>query len=227
MEELIIREHLIRNNLYYGDEVLLTYVIKYPEFYSKTYASSAEKLNIYYGSKILLYQKFQIKSLLKLAIEDFNEAKKQDYPFRTYEVYVEYTVTYNKECILSLYFDKYQYTGGAHGITNREADSWNLLKADKINLSELYVGDNKDLKNYFTDEINMQIKMNIDAGNNYYFDNYEELVYEYFNPRNFYLNEEGVIIYYQLYEIAPYVSGIMTFTIPYEEGVIELPSCSE
>lgn len=225
-DDLIIREHLIRNDLYYGDIVLMTYVIKYPEFYSKTYSSSADKLNIYYGTKLLLYQKFHIKNLFKLAMEEYNESKKQDYPFRAYEVYVDYTVTYNKECILSLYFNKYQYTGGAHGMTNREADTWDLSKAEKIDLKDLYVGEDRSLADYFVNEINRQIKVNIDAGNNYYFENYEELVKEYFNPRNFYINEEGVVIFYQLYEIGPYVSGIMTFTIPYEEGVIELPSCN-
>ena len=93
-------------------------------------------------------------------------------------------------------------------------------------MKDLYVGEDSSLADYFVNEINRQIKVNIDAGNNYYFENYEELVKEYFNPRNFYLNEEGVVIFYQLYEIGPYVSGIMTFTIPYEEGVIELPSCN-
>ena len=60
-----------------------------------------------------------------------------------------------------------------------------------------------------------------------YFEDYKNLVEENLNMDNFYLSKEGLVIYFGLYEIAPYVSGIRTFTIPYTaEGIIP-PSCEK
>lgn len=233
--KVLVNEHLIRNELYYGDVAVLSYVIKYPQFSLenidssdnssfRTVTESIHQLNLYYNTKMILYQLFHIRKLYRLAIEDYMNAVKNDYPFHNYEVYAEYEITFNRGCVISLYFDKYEYTGGAHGMTVREGDSWNLLQGERITLEELYTG-NTDLKEYVTSIVNGQIEANIQAGNNYYFDNYKELVVENFNPRDFYLTEEGVVIFYQLYDIAPYSSGILTFTIPYGENM-RLPVCA-
>ena len=74
---------------------------------------------------------------------------------------------------------------------------------------------NFDYKIDLTEQIIGQIAEQIAAGNDIYFDDYEENVIAEFNPQNFYLTPEGLVIFYQQYAIAPYSSGIMEFTIPY------------
>ncbi|MEA4987263.1 MAG: RsiV family protein, partial [Anaerovorax sp.] len=60
-----------------------------------------------------------------------------------------------------------------------------------------------------------------------YFDDYETLVVETFNPKNFYCTPEGVVVYYLQYDIAPYSSGIREFLIPYGDCVIDpIKMCS-
>jgi hypothetical protein len=54
-----------------------------------------------------------------------------------------------------------------------------------------------------------------------YFDNYEELVEQTFNENSFYFTPEGVVIYFQLYHIAPYSSGIREFLLPYNKCIID------
>jgi hypothetical protein len=58
-----------------------------------------------------------------------------------------------------------------------------------------------------------------------YFDNYEQLVSTNFKANNFYLSREGLVIYYQQYDIAPYAAGIPTFVIPYGPGGAKQPGC--
>lgn len=225
--ETLVVQKLICNVLYYDGTPVLKYTLKYPEICSTKFCETAEQLNKYYNTKVILYQKYRIRELYNLAVEDYQNSIEEEYPFRMYEVYMENTITYNKDCILSMYFDKYEYTGGAHGMTIREGDTWNLSNGERVTLEELYVGD-EDLKEYMTSYIIAHIKEEIEAGNDYYFENYEELVKENFNSRNFYLTKEGVVIFYQHYDIAPYSSGIMTFTIPFRsclDGVIQLPKC--
>lgn len=49
-----------------------------------------------------------------------------------------------------------------------------------------------------------------------YFDDYRKLIAQYFNEEQYYLTPQGVAIYYQQYEIAPYSTGIVVFTVPYD-----------
>jgi len=60
-------------------------------------------------------------------------------------------------------------------------------------------------------EINRQILDNKEI----YFEDACNLVLETFNPDSFYLVPEGIVIYFQQYDIAPYSSGIRTFLIKY------------
>jgi len=48
-----------------------------------------------------------------------------------------------------------------------------------------------------------------------YFEDYRNLIVQHFNPASYYLSNDGLVIYYQQYEIAPYATGIVEFTIPF------------
>jgi hypothetical protein len=52
-----------------------------------------------------------------------------------------------------------------------------------------------------------------------------QLVNENLKVNNFYLTKEGVVIYFQQYDIAPYSSGLPTFVIPYGPGGAVTPRC--
>ena len=106
------------------------------------------------------------------------------------------------------------FLGGAHGNTKREGQNWNLQTGRQIALKDLF----PDNPYYIIDilkEINHQIASQIENGENQYFDNYCQLVQENFRLENFYIVSEGVIIFFNQYEIAPYSSGIPTFKINY------------
>ena len=60
--------------------------------------------------------------------------------------------------------------------------------------------------------INSQIKQQIEQGG-FYFDNYCELVLESFRLNNYYLTSNGISIFFQQYDIAPYSSGIPVFYV--------------
>ena len=78
----------------------------------------------------------------------------------------------------------------------------------------------EDVNEFVTDVIVEQIDQEAKLGEEVfpYFENYSALVKENFNPKSFYLEDRGVIIYFQTYEIAPYSSGIREFLLPYGIG---------
>lgn len=212
-----VRVNELKGEMSYKNQRLLTYNIKYPRFASERFRNFAYKLSVYYKAEADLYKKFHVMKLYQMAIDDYEYATANNYPVREYEVVSEYTITNNNNCILSLYFDRYEFTGGAHGMTSRSADTWNLKTGRRMDLSEFFPG-KKDYRTYLINEINRQIENLIKEDNAYYFEDVSSLVKENFNERNFYITPEGVVIFFQLYEIAPYSSGIQTFLIPFQKG---------
>ena len=128
------------------------------------------------------------------------------------EIIQEYKITYDKNCILSLYYDQYEYRGGAHGNTLRTSQNWNLRRGKTIMIWELYPNNPYFILDILR-EINRQIAKQIEDGTNYYFENYGELIVETFNVENFYITNDGINIFFQQYDIAPYSSGIPVFNI--------------
>lgn len=222
--QMIVREKVIQQDMFYKNHIILRYTIKYPKFVSQTYRTLASKLNSLYRTKAIMYERSNVMNLYQMAMVEFEYSVANNYPIHQFEAYVDFLVTYNQDCVLSLYFDQYEYTGGAHGLTIRESDTWDLAKSRRMELSDFFPN-NDDYVNSTIQLINSQIEQQIAEGNAMYFDDYEQLVKKNFKINNFYLTKEGLVIYFQQYDIAPYAAGLPTFIIPYGPGGAMLPRC--
>lgn len=209
-----VRTKVFEDKLTYSGEILISYRIEYPEFHSDYYLMSLKVINKFYREKALQYKKYIEEELLPIAIEQYKASIENNFPYRTFEALQVFKITYNRACILSLYFDRYEYTGGAHGSTVRSSETWNLQRAGRITLDELYTcpGD-------YRDYLFRQIKLQIEQDPSIYFEDYEKLMVETFNKNSFYCTRQGIVIYYQQYDIAPYASGIREFPISYSRCI--------
>jgi hypothetical protein len=206
--------------MYHKNVLILKYNINFPWFEWARYSEQLLKINRQYAVKAIAYQQFCEMSLYQSAVEEYEDSIKNGFPVRMFEAVVNYTVTYNKDCTLSLYFDQYEFMGGAHGNTIRHSDTWDIEDAHRKTLGEIY----PSYKLYITDIISGEIAAQTKSGAGWYFDDYQKNVEQYFNPENFYLKPDGLAVYFQEYEIAPYSSGIPEFTIPYSKSV-KKPAC--
>lgn len=222
--QVIVREKVLQQDMYYKNNIIMRYTIKYPRFISDTYQTLANKLNTLYRTKAIMYERSNIMNLYQMAMVEYEYSIANNFPVRQFEAYVNYIVTYNQNCILSLYFDQYEYAGGAHGLTVRYSDTWNLPKSKRMELSDFFPHRN-NYREYIIQTIEKQIETELANGDSMYFENYAQLMNENFKPNNFYLTEEGLVIYFQQYDIAPYASGIPTFVIPYGPTSVVLPKC--
>ena len=103
----------------------------------------------------------------------------------------------------------YHYTLGAHGHTLQRAYNFNLVNGEEILLGDIL----KEKKDY-VDIINQEIKRQIELSPQEYFSEWS--VFQSISEEQpFYLIEDGIVVYFGLYEIAPYASGIRYFNIPY------------
>lgn len=209
-----IVNNIFENELSYDGCVILKYKIEYPTIKNSRNRYSARRFNEYNYNRALELKEYSENELFKEAKELYQYNSENGYPIMVYEVVLNYEITYRNNSVISLYTDEYMYLGGAHGNTKRESQNWNMQTGRFIKLAEL----NSKNPYYIVDifkEINNQIAIQIESGEGQYFENYCNLVQENFKLENFYITENGIVIYFNQYEIAPYSSGIPEFLIKF------------
>lgn len=212
-----VRTITIKRDLKFNQETVLTYKIQYPELNSALFKNCLPEVNRYYRNKALEYERYIENELYAMAVDQYKDSIENGYPVRIFGAGQEFTVTYLNGCIFSLYLDRYEYTGGAHGLTARQSQTWQLQKCEILKIEKV-VRCYPDPKSYLLPLIEAQIRKEPDL----YFENYSQLIDETFNPESFYLAPKALVIYYQQYDIAPYASGIREFSIPYS-GCVKSP----
>lgn len=114
-------------------------------------------------------------------------------------------VTYQSSELISIAINSYVNSGGAHGnlnVTFFNFDSSGAL----FNFEDLFtdeVGLTEVVKTYFEEETK-------GSEVDYFFGEPFSL------PANIGFNDEGVIFFYNVYEIASYADGVTEFTVPFE-----------
>lgn len=136
-----------------------------------------------------------------------DEAKEADLPHRQYQAYTRFDVYGNQETILSVAVTFYQYTGGAHGLSFIETVNVDLGAGRLLTLTDV-------LPDARHREILLEaIREEIAAAKDYYFPESLNLTVLP-DEGNFYIEGDMLVVYYDLYEIAPYATGMPTFKIP-------------
>ena len=144
-------------------------------------------------------------SPVKTAWYTFSKEIAQNPEARSFGFKAVYDVTFNKGKILSITQEIYQYSGGAHGITVLHSDNVLLTDGSILKLMDLFKPDS----NYLA-VINNYIKSDIEKRDSkmYTFKAADD-------NSPFYITQNGLMFYYQQYEIAPYVAGIVKIEIPF------------
>lgn len=207
----------------YANTVMVTVEVAYPQVEIPGNRVAEAGINGRIRAQVNRFNQYSTTVLYRQAIQEYRNAQNNEFPFRPYSAVLHYDVTYNWNCYFSLYRDQYEFTGGAHGNTVRYSDTWSLKTGRHLSLSQIFAmctGYRKRL----TEEIIRQADQRMKQQPGIFFEDYRELILKYFNEDHFYLTPDGLAIYYQQYEIAPYSSGIIVFTVPYKVLGWE-PSC--
>ena len=204
----------INCTLKYNNIKILTLNIKYPIINITNSPRAEENINNQISMQVNEYIDYASNTLYNQAINTYADSLINNFPIHSFEAYMVYAITYNDNCFLSLYTDKYEYTGGAHGNTTRTSNTWELCTGQNIYLY-CFFKPYTDYTNMLKREIIAQADENLKENPFIYFDDYKDLIIKNFNPHSFYMSPDGITIYYQQYDIAPYAAGIVEFTIPY------------
>lgn len=120
---------------------------------------------------------------------------------------------YTKQ-LLVYRIDYNEYTGGAHGIYMSSFLNMNLQTLSPIRLDDLFVNDYSEA---LTDLLWNQLMADNKVTSRQELEDMGYVTTGNLEPtENFYLGKEGITFYYNVYDIAPYVMGPVTITLPYE-----------
>lgn len=152
---------------------------------------------------------FGLEKSLQAEVEEYvKEAQAADFPIRNFSLYSRFQQGYLNSRILSLTVNYYQYTGGAHGITDRRPYNIDLGTGQDLALKDLF-GTNFDYDSIINKEISRQINNNKEI----YFEG--DMGFQGISEdQDYYLQDDALVVYFQQYEIAPYAVGIPEFVIP-------------
>lgn len=156
---------------------------------------------------------------LNSALANFNSEFvkfKTDFPEASepkWELYIETELSYQSENLISMAINTYEFKGGAHGsdkimFLNLDAQTGAVLNQDELiknttefkDLAESYL--KQSLK---TEDKNLKME-------DLFFGKPFQL------PETIGFNEDGLILLYNVYEIASYNQGYTEFIIPFEEA---------
>lgn len=202
------------NILKYGNTPILKYTYIYPVFASNSHSISTDRFNKYYERQKTLFLRHVKKDLFPAAMTDYKNSINANQPIQLYEIFHDFTVTYNQNCLVSLYLDQYEFTGGVHGAMLRTSDVWNVKLGKQLSLTDLFTSDIAT-PNFICNTLITQINESPRKVRDTFFPNYANLISENFKSYQFFLEDEGVAFYFQQYDIAPYMTGLPTFLIPY------------
>lgn len=198
----------------YKGVIMVDISIAYPQVEVASKPRVSQRISTFYRENAKKYYNYASHILYEQAVGEFLDSQKRHFPFRPFSVTEVFETPYNRGELLSIYRDRYEYTGGAHGNTVRLADTWHLGDGLRLPLGAFF--EDSGYKSTIFAYITENIKQQIESGSGYYFDDYVKNVFRYFDERNYYLTYDGFAIYFPLYTIAAYAQGIPVFVIPYE-----------
>jgi len=208
-----IKTRTIEDRFYHNKVLMVSVKINYPVL-SSNYSGNSTLFNMHYRQKANRNYRYASTKLYQTAVKQYRGSVSQGFPFHSFELIETFEPTYCNKPLISLFYDIYEFTGGAHGNTVRRGNTWDMRRGTLLELDSLFAR-NYDYKPVILKHIESEAKRRQITGRAHYFDNLEENLNKYFDPKNFYLTEEGLAIFYPLYTIAPYSDGIQVFVIPY------------
>lgn len=191
-----------------------TFAGEIPVFESETNPEFAKELTDLMDKQIVMNQK-----VIEDDAKDVYDSNVEDGFVFPPEIHnVQFDVKRSDSKYISIYITYYSYTGGAHGTHYDLVYTFDLEAQERIELQDLFKSD-ADYVSLINEKIEGQIQAlreeSLRAGGEDWspYDGFETIAPD----QHFYLTDDSIVIFFGLYEIAPYAAGIPMFEIPFSD----------
>lgn len=170
--------------------------------------SSAEKhIEIKYPETKSKGLNKKINAYINLILKDFADNTKEAVPAGsnwTYELLANYQIFTHSQNIVSVRFETYQFTGGAHGMVSVNVINYDLKTNKEIVLTDVFNSNTKYLAKISTIVI-PKLKKKIENPATAWVDDGAKPTKA--NYSVYYLTKDQIVFYFSQYQVAPYANG--------------------
>jgi len=194
----------------------------YPEINSKTKPELANKMNELIKQQLLdaiegdTSQPAPPNSLESFADNFIQDYKQDPNNFTSWQIERNVRVVYNTNTLLTLLFEEFGFTGGAHPFNGSRFIVLNLADGNAVALDDIMnpgyeAALNVEGEKAFREARQLPENSSLEE-DGFTFENNTFVLNE-----NYGVKKEGLSFIFNSYEVAPYVMGPTEFTIPYED----------
>lgn len=156
----------------------------------------------------------QLQKKIKKEAQSQYKEQASDYPLYQYELISNYTVKESLKDYLVFQFVDYWYTGGAHGLSQQHYITLDLQNNKIVMLEDLFT-DKENYADQLKKLIIQQIKDRLHQDKVFFDDFYDRIQIK--ENQNFYVTNNGdLVLVFNVYEIAPYSTGVVEFRLKKE-----------
>ena len=188
--------------------VVLRYSISYPTFSSNN-GTSPNALNAAVAAAAAEFETYAKDVLLPFA----QQAHKAGDSMLPFTFSVDYDVVVSSAMAVSVVFTKTEHTGETREAYARSACMFSPIDNSVMTLSDVFSGG----ASVYTQTIYKAVFAKIAAAPDAFYADYQNLAKFFDLSDHWYLGENGVVIFFDPFQIAGYDKGIVEFVLPYDE----------
>ena len=139
-------------------------------------------------------------------------AREQSRPFTPWTAELDFTVTRSGGGLLSLRTDAAERHGAARPLLVRSGETWDLSSGVPVPLSALFPA--RRWRRQVRSAVAEQCARRASSGEFLFYEDWPRRAAADFDPDNFYLTEDTLVIFYPLHTLCPAAEGIPEFFLP-------------
>lgn len=175
---------------------------------------AAQKINDDLQSRI---DDFIAANLVDEAKQDYEMSMKEEYTFMEYSQYLDFGAKRTDTNVISFTITESEFSGGAHGMNIETGVNYDTKTGEIIAFDSL-----SDDPAKFHDEtlaFNKELAKTDEYKERLFEDDMIQDIFEttLYGENKWYLSGEGLVFISNPYELGPYASGAIEFTVPYDE----------
>lgn len=203
-----------------GQTLLMTAQWEVPGFQGQVDDAVAEKIDQYYQAR----QQQRLEELEQLRLQA-QEQQRTLAGFLPYSVEEMYEVTRQDGAVVSVLRTALEYLGGSNAQSVWQADNFDGQTGETLTLDDLLT-DQPDSRQRLFDLVEEEIAQQRAQGAAFY-DGAETLAREIHQPDRFYLTQGALVLFYPVYDLAPFTEGPVYLSLSYDrlDGIIKEEYC--
>ena len=192
-----------------------------------SYPIIVSKRNSEFFSSINYEYKLKAEKFLKEAEESKEEAESlyEDIKevFRPYTRELDFDINMNNKGLMSITTNNYYYNGGAHGSYVMQSRTFDFNNEIELTVDEVI---NNDLWN-IKENVYELFKQKLQKDGLVLDEIWGDILKEEVDNVNFYLKENALVFYFNAEQIAPYVLGVQTVEVSYDDKIFLIDISSD